>query len=194
MALCLFIICLGASSISLINIAPQKSDYLIIDPKITLTGSDGSKDWNAVLDSFNFTAKFITNEGELDNISDFQFTLPVNQIHIDQCKTGGLIKEAILNSNCREIIFSQKNLMILPIMKMVHIIGDIKMMNSIHSVPMQMQYVIDKDQNIKVVAKQFIRLSEFGIILPNVGVGTVEDEMTINIEFTLLKKRAYSYQ
>ncbi|MCY1536864.1 hypothetical protein D9M68_723360 [compost metagenome] len=83
--------------------------------------------------------------------------------------------------------FVQKRVMILPTMRMVHIIGELKLINSTQIVPIQLQYTQETDQQLHFKGKQIIRLSEFGIKDNHIDAASRADEITINIEFTLTK-------
>ncbi len=52
---------------------------------------------------------------------------------------------------------------------------------------MQMQFVPNEDGTITLYSKQFIKLCEFGITLPNAKSTDVEQEITLNVSLTLTK-------
>ena len=79
--------------------------------------------------------------------------------------------------------------MILPIMKSIHLVGEIKIGNKTQQVPMHMQYLLNNDGSITVYGKQFVKLSEFGINVTNAKPADMAEEVTINIVLELVKEQ-----
>ncbi|RZK42471.1 MAG: hypothetical protein EOO90_07630 [Pedobacter sp.] len=166
---------------------PVVNSYHIQSSKIFITGGSKANDWTLNIDTFACEGYFKANIDELEEIKGLHFRMPVSELRSSNVEAEKTIKSLLKNKNCEEISFTQKRRMILPIMKMVHVIGDFKMGNGIHSAPMQIQYTIDSEKSMTLVAKQFIKLSEFGIMLPNTKPGDDEEEITINISLKLVK-------
>lgn len=188
----LLIVVIGLFSISsttITNEDTREGNYQIINAKAFIAGSGKLKHMKTVINTFDFSGQFVGRVGELGSVSNFSFSLPVNQLAADKEGVGSTIEKAISNKGCKEIMFVQKRLMILPIMKMIYMSGDVTMSDGSHSSPISLQYETDEDQNIKVKGTQRIRLSEFGIKSPNITSGASEDEIVINIEFTLVNQQ-----
>jgi hypothetical protein len=186
----LLVVAIGMFSISSTNVnVQQEVSYQILNPKAFIAGSGKLKNMKTVINSFDFSGKFVGRTGELGDITDFNFSLPVEQLIGNKEINGSTIEQALLSNGCKEIAFVQKNIMILPIMKKVYMGGDVKMTDDSYSFPMYLQYEIGDDQQIKVTGTQHIRLSQFGIKNPSIVAGAMEDEIVINIEFTLAKKQ-----
>lgn len=170
----------------------EPTDHFIITPKIYITSKGNSTQWAVAADSIKFSGKFYTPHGDLQNIKDFSFDLPITHVLMAANKTHPSILEAIKASNCQNISFTQKKLMILPTMKMVHMIGEVNLKRS-QAVPLQLEYHLENDQQIHFKGKQIIALSEFGIKAEDVDAANRLDEITIHIEFTLTKTPKAGY-
>ncbi|MGF1923040.1 MAG: YceI family protein [Bacteroidia bacterium] len=174
---------------SFINTDSTSNYYQIISSRVFIEGSGKINDWKLPIDTFNCKGNFIAKSGVLEDITDLQFTFPISKINTTSAQNAEELKTSFSNKNCSEISFSQKSLMILPIMKVVHLVGELKIGTDVHAVPMQMQYNVNADGSISLNAKQYLKLSEFGIKLANVKAGDVEEEVTINIALNLKKKQ-----
>lgn len=186
---CLAIVC-SLLSMSFTSKTPLTNTYQIVSSKIFIAGNGKINNWMLQVDSSKCEGNFITDGGELEDIGGLRFAFPVQQISSTNPYVAETLKSCFTGKDCNEITFTQKSLMILPIMKTVHMIGEIKIGKGAHNVPMQMQYIINQDQSITLYAKQFVKLSEFGISLPNIKPGDIEEEVTINIALNLKKKQS----
>lgn len=162
-----------------------EANYQVVNQKAFIAGAGKLKDWKAEISNFDCGGTFVGRAGELGSISDFSFSLPIEQL--SNAKDGSTLEQAISNVGGKQIVFMQKQLMILPIMKMVYVGGDVTIKDGSHASPIYLSYELDEDQNIKVTGKQHVRLSEFGIKSPEINAGAFEDEIVINIEFTLVR-------
>ncbi|MEJ5994407.1 hypothetical protein WG904_08255 [Pedobacter sp. Du54] len=169
------------------NIGPTPNTYQIISSKISIEGTGKFSQMKLNAGNCNVEGQFSTDSDLLEDIKDLRFSIPIDQINARTQQDAEMIKTLFKNKNCNEITFNQKSLMVLPIMKMVHMIGEIKIGNEKHAVPMQMQYLANEDGSITLYGRQFVKLSEFGIILPNTKPTDVEEEITINISIQLNK-------
>ncbi|TKC10439.1 hypothetical protein FA048_09645 [Pedobacter polaris] len=164
-----------------------EAGYQILNPKIAIAGSGKYKDWKLVIETFKMDARFLANEQVMEGVRDFSLSLKIDPLNSNGNKIETLILHAFQSSGCNTIEFTQTNLMILPMMKVVHMVGDLKAMKLVKSSPMNLIYVVDNERTITVKGKLFTRLSDFGISDPNIRLEALEDELTIYIEFTLKK-------
>ena len=186
----LLIIGISLMVMSFKNADPKANTYQIVSSKIVIEGTGKINDWKMQVDNSKFEGNFISAENQLEDIQGFRFSFPIIQSQPSNQLGGEAIMTSLLDKNCGEITFNQKSLMILPIMKMIHLVGEIKIGKDTHNVPMQMQYVLNEDGSMMLYGKQFIKLSEFGITLPNVKSTDREEEITINITIKLAKQQA----
>jgi hypothetical protein len=147
-----------------------------------------SNEWKLNIGSTNCNGNFIMNDSELSDIKGLSFNFSANQLEAANEKAAANLDASLKNKNVEEITFTQKHIMILPLMKMAHVLGELKIGDQIHTVPMQMSYVVNEDGSISLNGKQYIKLSAFGITLPNTKAGDREEEVTINIAIKLEKK------
>ena len=168
---------------------PALDTYKIVSSKIVMEGTGKISDWKMQVDSSKFDGSFITEGDQLEDIKGFHFSFALANCNSSNPLVEETIKSAILSKNCNEIIFNQKSLMILPIMKMIHLIGEMKIGKDSYSVSMQMQYLLNEDGSIIVSGKQHVALSEFGIRLANVKLTDANEEITINISLKLAKQQ-----
>lgn len=185
----LSIICICLLGMSFVNKKPIANTYQIVSSKFSITSAGKTNNLQLQIENSNCDGKFIAEDSQLEDISDLHFSFSTDQIIADNQPLAQALKLALKEKNCTEISFTQKKLMILPLMKMAHVLGEIKIGDGTHTVPMQMQYIVDEEGNITLYAKQYIRLSEFGIILPKAKSKDLEEEITINLTLKLAKQQ-----
>lgn len=183
----LFIVAIGLMMMSFVS-ATSESNYTVVSSNVFIAGAGKANNWKLQVENTECGGKFVVNADGLQDISGLNFNFSVDQLSSTNQQNAESLKASLKDKNCGEITFSQKNIMILPIMRMVHIIGEFKIGDDVHAVPMQMQYEINNDGSISLNAKQFVKLSAFGIKLPNVKAGDLEEEVTINISLKLAKQ------
>lgn len=177
------IIGVSLMGMSFINPKPAANTYQIVSSSIFIAGNGQVNDWKLTVETSKFEGNFITEGNQLEDINGFRFSFPIPKSTTSNQQGAEVLKNSLQNINCGEITFSQKQIMILPIMKSIHLVGEIKIGNNTHAVPMHMQYITQEDGTMMVYGKQFVRLSEFGINLPK------DEEVTINIALKLTKQQ-----
>lgn len=185
----IFIIGTSLMMMSFINPKPATNSYQIVSSKVSIAGAGRTNNWELAIDTSKFDGNFITDGEQLEDISGFSFSFPIQNLNTADQLGAGILKKSFQDKNFGEITFSQKNIMILPIMKSIHLIGEIKIGNKTQVVPMHMQYVFNNDGNITVYGKQFVKLSEFGIKVANAKPADMAEEVTINIILELTKQQ-----
>lgn len=184
------VICICLLGMSFVNKKSIANTYQIVSANFFISGSENVNSLKLQIENSNCEGKFIIEDRQLENISDLNFSFSTHQIIADNQPLAEALKVALKEKNCNEISFTQKQLMILPVMKMVHLLGEIKIGNETHTVPMQIHYTIEEDGSMILHAKQFIKLSEFGIVLPKIKSSKAVQEITINIALKLTKEPA----
>jgi hypothetical protein len=172
-------------------IDPLDEIYYITKSKISFLGKTEKKDWQVETTAVDCSGMFTTKEGELESISGFCFKVPINQVIKAISQADSARCRALQKSNLTEITFVQRRIMILPIMKMVHIIYDVKALGYTSTIPIQLQvaYIQGTNGQILLKGKQVVLLSELGIRLEQVDGDAKIDEVTIEIDFTVAKKQ-----
>lgn len=184
----MFIVGISLMMMSFVNPKPVINSYQIISSKVYIAGGGKTKNWKLAVDTSKFAGNFITDGEQLEDIKGFNFSFPIQNLNATNQQGAEILKSTFQDKNCGEITFSQKNIMILPMMKSIHLIGEIKIGNKIHQVPMQMQYLLNNDGSITVYGKQFVKLSEFDINIKKVKPAYMTEELTINIVLELAKE------
>lgn len=186
----IFIIGTSLMVMSFINPKPVANSYQIVSSKVYIAGGGKTNNWKLAVDNSKFDGNFITDGGEqLEDIRGFSFSFPIQNLNTANQLGAEILKNSFQDKNCGEITFSQKNIMILPIMKSIHLVGEITIGNKTNAVPMHMQYLLNKDGSITVYGKQFVKLTEFGINLTNAKPADMAGEVTINIVLELVKEQ-----
>lgn len=184
----LLIATLGLLFISSSDAVAQER-YQIQNQKITIEGSGKLKNWKPVVNEIDFSGRFIAHERGLEDLSGFGFGLSLMDSNQSTDKYCSLVHKALLASGNKEIVFHQQNRMVLPIMQTVFISGVVKMIDGNHLSSLSLQYQVEKDQSITVKGKQVIWLYEFGVAPKNLSAYHKDDQITINLEFNLVKEQ-----
>ncbi|MEJ5995035.1 YceI family protein [Pedobacter sp. Du54] len=181
---------LGGFIFSIAFIGTSKETHLFksIDSHISLANPQFF-DTKMVANVFNCTATLIMEEGNLVDITKFQFNIPVEEFNSDnqvfQSEILGLFK----TSNTNTVSFDQQKVMVLPVMKMIHIVGELNIGNVKRPVSFQLAYTISPDQSISIKGKQTIFLHEFGIILPADLQNESKDELILEVDIKMVDSK-----
>lgn len=185
----IFIIGTSLMIMSFVNPKSATNSYQIVTSKVYIAGGGKNNNWKLAVDNSKFDGNFITDGEQLEDIRGFSFSFPIQNLNTANQLGAEVLKNSFQDKNCGEITFSQKNIMILPIMKSIHLVGEIKIGNKTQQVPMHMQYLLNNDGSITVYGKQFVKLSEFGINVTNAKPADMAGEVTINIVLELVKEQ-----
>lgn len=186
--ICLISIAVILFSISSIDKMEKNVVFEIVESKVSISGTGSLSKWKMEANEVNSHGNFETKNHELLTISELSFTLPVNQLKSDNHQVESLINEIFQKNNCSELIFKQQFSMILPIMKKIHVIGELNMLNGIHTLPLQVDYELSNEKMLRVKSKQTISLSEYGVKIPSYLVGIIDDQVELEIDFLLENK------
>jgi hypothetical protein len=126
------------------------------------------------------------SEHRLLTITGFGFILPTNMLKSDNHQLESTVRDIFLKNNCNQLIFKQQFIMVLPIMKQIHVIGEMDMLNGKHSLPLRASYELNADQTLRIKGKQTINLSQHGIKIPAYLVEMIDDEVELEFDFLLV--------
>jgi len=175
-------------SLSFITTTRRKFVVDVAESKVSFSGTGASSQWkmegNPIISEGNFEA----SDEELLTISGLSFTLPLNEFKSENPKLELAINEALKQNNYAPIVFKQKYSMILPIMKKVHMVGELSLLNGTYAMPLQISYDLNNNETLRIKSKQTISLSAYGIKLPTNLAGVVDDEIELEIDFLLINK------
>jgi hypothetical protein len=176
-------------SISSIDKAKRKVVFEVVESKVSISGTESSEKWKVEAKSITCFGSFEAKNHELLTISGLSFTLPINKLRSDNHQLESTIHEIFMKNNLNELIFKQQYSMILPIMKKIHVIGELNMLNGgTYTIPLQTDYELSNDQLLRIKGKQIISLKQYGIKLPESMVGIIDDEIELEIDFLLENK------
>lgn len=183
----LFAIAVISFSVAFIATDDANVEYEVSNSSITISGT-GSQDWSLTSTSFPFNGRFDQDSEELNKVSDLQFEMPVSTLNSDNIESQELIRRVLNQSNCDKITFKQRHAMVLPLMKMVHVIGDLTLANGSQTVPLQMNFSLNGKDGLTLEGKYKFRLSDFGVRISAEDAGVINDEVEIDLVFQLEKK------
>ncbi|MFD0941068.1 hypothetical protein [Pedobacter boryungensis] len=187
--LSLVIITIGMMMMSFVS-APTESNYHVASSNAFISGSAKSDQWKVNIKSANCKGVFTIEDNELSDIQNLSLGFTLDQLQSASVQSAESLITSLKGKNCEEIEFKQQRVMILPIMKMIHMIGEVKIGDRVNSVPMQMSTEANEDGSITLNAKQFVKLSSFGISLPNTKPGDAAEEVIINVSLKLEKSNS----
>ena len=173
---------------SFVNTKESSNSYQIVNSKFYFQGAGKNIDWKLQAKSSSFDANFTINGDQLEDITNMNFSIPVNQLYSTNPQIEESIEKLFKDSKCSEVVFTQTRSMILPTMKMIHLVGEITAGNVKQIVPIQMQYTVNADGSIDLIAKQFLNKSILGSSLAKVKKGNLNEEISLNFVLNLKKK------
>lgn len=163
--------------------------YEVSQSNITISGFSGLNTWKLKSASIQCEGDFEIKNDELMNIDKVNFIAPIQDFISDDQQVALFIKDFFIKNNCTQIAFKQEYLMVLPIMKMVHMIGEFSMVSNNHTIPFQLHYKLKDNQTLRISGKQTIKMSEFGVKMPAYAVGAIDDEIEVEIDLVLIRKK-----
>jgi hypothetical protein len=169
--------------------ATAQQIYQVQDQKITIAGSGKLKDWKPVVNGIDFSGQFLAHEGGVEDLSGFSFGLSLLESAQNTDKYGSIIHQAMNAKKSNEIVFQQDKMMILPIMKMIYLTGTVKLMDGSHLTSMALHYEVENNNRITVKGQQVIWLYELGVNPEDITAYHKDDQITINLEFNLVKEQ-----
>lgn len=183
-------VALAIFSVAFTQISSSEGTHEVVYSKIALSDEENSS-WNVETSDFPFSGDFKFEGRELLSFSAFEFNIPLQSLTSDNKSVEQCIHEFFKQYNCHEISYRQSRVMILPIMKKVHIIGDLKLASTCQVLPIQLDYILNPDQSIQFSGTQEIDLSAFDMIIPEHLSQTIKKKMEMHIHFTLSPKRSF---
>lgn len=166
-------------SIALINTSKEILYFKSVNSNVIFESSTSKLEAT----SFNCTANFVVEENNLVDVSDFQFTIPIDQFTSENKQLEFAVKNLSGSAHNNEVKFVQKQVMVLPIMKMIHLIGYINN----EPIALQLAYEINANNELLIKGKQNFRLSDFGIKIPIDLQGAVKNEFDLKLNFRMVE-------
>lgn len=177
-----------ASSVAFIRISGDSNTYQIAHAKGTLSGS-GLQHWSLQAITNEVEGKLVVEDQQLSSIASLEFHIPIHQFHSAVPELGEMVQEMFSANHCTSLSFKQRQSMVLPQLKMAHVISTLSLGNSSNTVPFQFNAFFNPDQTITLKGKQSFRLSDFGIRIPDDKTNAINDSVSLNLEFLVTQQQ-----
>lgn len=188
--ICLFAVLIVGSYVAFTDVFKEetyRSD--INESSVYLSGHTDAQEWKMKVNSFTSQASFIVENQELQEVVDLHFKLPTDLVKTENSQLEAAILEVLSFNNCNEISFDQRNQMVLPLMKMIHLVGNLNIANRSIPVSLPVGYVINSDQSISLKGTKSIKFNEYGINVPSHLLDAVSADHEILIDFNLVLRK-----
>ncbi|MEJ5995036.1 YceI family protein [Pedobacter sp. Du54] len=179
-------LCVIIFSISFISISDETVRYKTFDSSVAITNASSAQVQKTNSNIINCEANFTFDEGKVMDVSNFQFQVPFNQFDIANPNIESAIHTVFKLNQVTQVSFVQEKVMVLPTMKMIHVIGLLTMANVEHSLAFQFTYVINKDKSISINGEQTIDLAEFGLKIPDALKNVVDNSIKIKLNLKMI--------
>ena len=176
-------------AVAFVNNSNETFAYKSFDSKISITSTNMDIDSKIEASNFVCEADFLVDGDQVLDISSFRFSVPIVQFKPDHQKVETAIQQLFKSSDGTSINFVQQRVMVLPTMKMIHLIGEISIANVKQHIAFQLAYDLNKNKELILKGKQFIRLSDFGIVIPQDLLGKIKNEFSINLNIKMIEEK-----
>ena len=174
--------------ISFIRITNEDTYYKSYDrSNILIEGSSNMGNWSVSATNFVCNGHFSLEKGELQDISELSFVLPIDQLKSDNPLMDAAMQELFKYNQVTEVSFKQTNAMVLSVMKMANVIGELQIGNKANRIALQLSHSLNKDQSLTFRGTQLIKLSDYQLKMPETVLGAIKnnDEIKVNLSVTL---------
>ena len=175
-------------AIAFIDSSKETIQYQNYDSRIGITNSSFGSIDNTESNYVNCEANIVFDQDQLIDISSFQFNVPIHQFRSNNQQFEATIQQLLNTNHSTQITFTQQKIMVLPIMKMIHLIGELNIANVNRRIGFRLSYSLNQDKSIYIKGKEVINLSDFGLNLPN-RINGAKNEVTIDLDFKMIDKR-----
>ncbi len=174
--------------ISFVRATNEDTYYKSYDrSNILIEGSSNMGNWSIAATSFVCDGQFEIEKGELQELSELHFALPVSQLKSENPLMDTAMEELFKHNQITEVSFKQTNAMVLSVMKMANVIGELQIGNKQHRMALQLSYVVNEDQSLTFRGTQSIKLSDYQLKMPEAILGAIKnsDEVKVTLLVTL---------
>lgn len=127
--------------------------------QIKISSSSNNAQFAPITNHFSCEGKFTMINGELDNLSNLKFNLPINAKN----KNQALINTTVLNTNQpkNEINFELTHAMVLPELHIIHSVGYLDIQGVKSRIDLFLDYMENNSETITVMGSRSIKLSDY---------------------------------
>ncbi|SFH45583.1 hypothetical protein [Pedobacter insulae] len=116
--------------------------------------------------------RYLIKDGQLDEIYNLKFVLPSVQLNVQSTNS---------NLGGKKVTFEQTQVMVLPMMGMVHVVGFLTIGGVSNTSSFLLKFKVNSDQSISFNGEKSVKLLEY---FPAVS-HEMMDEVQLNIDFVL---------
>ncbi len=155
--------------------------------QIKISSSSNNGQFAPITNQFSCEGKFTMINGELDNLSDLKFNLPISAKN----KNQGLISSTVLNTNQpkNDINFELTHSMVLPELHIIHTVGYLDIQGVKTRIDLFLDYMENNSETITVMGSRSIRLSDYKKDFISV-FASKKDQDIIQLDLKLVIKNA----
>ncbi len=181
----LVILLIALATAAFIGSQGKRKRYAIDQSEIVISGTGGTS-WHIQASSFPISGDFTVERGELSAIENVSFDVPTSWFRAHDLQKEMQLKEFFQENNIQRISFKQRRGMVLPIMKTIHLVGELDFSNGPRSVAFQADYKQVGKNEITFDMKEQLRLSDFGIRIPENMIGLIDDRIEFKVQIRLI--------
>lgn len=158
-----------------------------IDSKVSL--SSINMPGNSKVEAANFSCEtaVVLDGDQVSDISDFSFTIPITQFRNEDDRIEVAFRQLLASKGANSISFKQTHVMVLPTMKMIHIIGEMSIANTSRPVAFQFSFDFNTNKELVLKGKQAIQLSDFGVIIPEDLQADFKNDFNIDFSVKMIE-------
>lgn len=172
------------SLVSFSQRSQSQTPYRILTgSQVTVSGTSTLHQWSMQANDFKGEGNFVLTEGELKDVTAFQFMLPVTNLKSKEKQMDNRAYKALKAHEHDKITFKLTDATVLPQQKIIRATGDLTLAGVTNQVELQTAYAVHADQSITCKASQSLKMSDYHIQPPKFMMGKVKtgDEVTVNI-------------
>ncbi|MGF1926166.1 MAG: YceI family protein, partial [Bacteroidia bacterium] len=162
--------------------------YKSVESKVSLSSINMSNE--AKLEAANFACEtsVVLDGDQVSDISGFSFNIPITQFKHADPLIEDAIRQLLASGGAKYISFKQHHVMVLPTMKMIHLIGELNIAKVSRPVAFQLEFDFNKNKELVLKGKQAIQLSDFGIVIPEDLQVHFKDDFNIDLSAVMTEK------
>ncbi len=157
---------------------------------MSLSGYSNLNNWSIGFNTLNSKGNFTLIDGQLDAINALEFDIFTTMGKGENTAVDSVLHTLLTSGEARKISFKLTRQMVLPIMKMVHLVGDFTIAGETRPISLHMSYEIDHNKNIKFSGTNTILISGFANTATMAKLKGLKcnDQLTFKLELNLQSK------
>lgn len=161
----------------------QRQLHLLPGSQIMISGTSTLHPWTMQATGFKIEGNFVLEEGQLQDVTAFRFSLPVANLKSKDKQMDNRAYKALKANEHDQIIFKLTGAAVLPQQKIIKATGNLTIAGITNQVDIESGYVLHADQSITCKVSESIKMSDYKIQPPRFMMGQVKtgDEIMVNI-------------